>query len=195
MKGARRKMKRHTRRNLRSVSRAVLRLSVVAFAVATLTHTANAQQVWPWQMVKCPLHTIARYQVNIRLGKLSRNLQDLVSDKQELAEMLSSGSHGDILASITELEQTVLRLRHNLDKITSVLHSSDRQQGGQIADQVFRDLTEKKLLLELARSKLNGDTPNMNVVRMDLQSGVSLVFQIKARVDALITDLANKPCT
>jgi len=194
MKGTRRKMKRYLPLNLRSVSSSVLRIAVVAFGIVALTQTANAQQIWTWQMVKCPLPTIARYQVNIRLGKLSRNLQDLASDKQELAETLSSGSREDVSASLKELEETVKRLRHNLDRITSILHSSDRQRGGEIADQVFQDLTQKNLVLQEARRKLNGGTPNMFEVRHDLEFGVKTVFQIKAKVDALITELANKPC-
>ncbi len=187
-------MKRYVQRNLRSVNRLIVRLAIVAFATGTLSYTANAQQIWSWQMVKCPLPTIARYQVNIRLGKLSRNLQDLASDKQELAEMISSGSNADTSASLTELEQTVKRLRHSLDRVTSILHDADRQRGGQIADQIFSDLTEKNLILEEARTKLNGGTPNKYAVRADLKHGVSLVFRIKTKVDALITELQNKPC-
>ncbi len=187
-------MKCCVRGNLRSVSRLILRLAVVAFGVATLSGAANAQEIWSWKTVKCPLSTVARYQVNIRLGKLSRNLHDLASTKQELAEILSSGSNADVLASVTELEQTVQRLRHNLDRITSILHDADRQRGGQIADQLFNDLTQKNSLLEEARRKLNGGTPNISAARADLEAGVSLVFQIKAKVDSLITELQNKPC-
>jgi hypothetical protein len=166
----------------------------VTIGIATFAHTASAQDIWSWQMVKCPLPTIARYQVNNRLGKLSRNLQDLANDKQELAESLSNGSNADVSASLKEFEETVQRLRRNLDKITSILHSADRERGSQIANQVFEGLTQKNLILDEARRKLEGHNPNIDMVRTDLRYGVQKIFEIKTKVDALITELGNKSC-
>jgi hypothetical protein len=42
-----------------------------------------------------------------------------------------------ITGHVNELEQTVQRLRQNLDRITLILHPADRQRGGEIANYLF----------------------------------------------------------
>jgi len=187
-------MKEGIQLTLRSENRPVLRLLIAAVALLITASNTNGQEIWSWKMLKCPLAVVSRRQVNRRLGKLSRNLQDLASDKQDLAETLSDGNNAEILARITELEQTVQRLRQNLDNITSILHPSDRQSASRIADQLFRDLMQKNSILEEARRKVNGGQPNMSAVRGELEFGVRFVLDVKSKIDALITDLENKPC-
>ena len=155
---------------------------------------AYSQSIWDSNYVRCPLTTLARRQVVRQLGRLSNNLHDFASDKQDLAEAVSDGSRTDINSRISDFEETSRRLRRNINRLVELFHSSDRQRGTQIGNALFQTLVEKNEILQSARQRLGGGQISPDQLRSELERGRRLVLGVKSDVDILMIEIENKPC-
>lgn len=155
---------------------------------------AYSQRIWDSNMFRCPVTTLARRQVVRQLGRLSNNLHDLASDKQDLSEVVANGSNADIRARIEDFEETSRRLRRNINRLVELFPAPDRQRGAEVGNQLFQWLVEKNELLQSARQRLNGGQITSDQLRGDLERGRRLILGAKSDIDILMIEIENKPC-
>jgi hypothetical protein len=148
-----------------------------------------------WEQFIDPL---ARRQVVRRLRRLSNSLDDLASDKQDLAEAVLAMRSGDVAqqntirAQIREHQETVQRLRRNIVEFSSVLPASDRERGNRVANTLFEGFSEKWRILQRVQNMLNnGQLMDAAGVSRELSAAAQTLLRLKAEIGILIAQIEN----
>lgn len=139
---------------------------------------------------------LAKRQAARKLDRLSRSLHDLATEKQNLAEALSTtGGGGDRQAAktiIANFKDIVQQLRHDLKDFSSILPDEQRREGEDIAQQLFDGLVQKWETLNRAERLIDERGAGSEQVVNELRAAVQQVRTLKSKVDNLIANIQTR---
>jgi hypothetical protein len=133
---------------------------------------------------------MAKRQAVRKLNRLSDSLYDLASEKQELAEALSandgSADRQRAEASIKNFKDIVKQVRRDIEEFSSILPDEQREEGMNVARELFDGLSQKWQTLDRAERLIGGSSANSEQVVNELKAAVKQVQDLKGKVDKLI---------
>jgi hypothetical protein len=138
---------------------------------------------------------VARDQASRYLARLSKLLQDIASHKEDFTHELINASLPRDYASLREkahiLEDDVSKMQHALEDFFQPMPLSWKSRGGEIQKKLFLNLSGKWQRLNDIARELN--MPNAVPADLVAESRqlVALTLDLKASVDALISELAS----
>jgi translation initiation factor 2 beta subunit (eIF-2beta)/eIF-5 len=133
---------------------------------------------------------LTRRQAVRKLDRLSKSLYDLATEKQELAEALSA-NNGSVdrqkaETTIRNFKDIVKQVRHDLEEFSSILPEDQREEGMNVARELFEGLSQKWETLNRAERLVGERGANSQEVVNELRAAVKQVQELKSKVDKLI---------
>jgi len=192
-----------TRRNIKTVSMSLLTIATLA-ALSVSGHAKPSdvaalrradgffgadRGLWNTYIVD----PLARRQAVRKLDRLSKSLYDLANEKQELAEALSSrGGGADRVrakTSIANFKDIVRQVRHDIEDFSSILPEGQREEGMNVARELFEGLSLKWQTLDRAERLIDERGAGSEQVFNELRAAAKQVMGLKSKVDGLIQSI------
>ncbi|MDQ6828990.1 MAG: hypothetical protein M3081_09005 [Gemmatimonadota bacterium] len=136
---------------------------------------------------------LARAQGARALRQLANSLDDLATQKQDLADAVTLADRRKdfslVQAPVSELQTTVSVLRSRLNKVFQFIPEAKRVEGGKVEEQLRLGFTTKWESLDAVAKELALPKPSVDAVRKQTAEMVRLTMKMKAQVDALALEL------